>query len=262
MSPLGLPSTIAVGLAIGVLIGAIGVGGVLLAPWLVHAGGLPVQQAAAIAMLAFVGSGVAALLAARRTRATRIDRALLAATVPGAVAGAAALSVVPEPAALAVLAAAVGWAGLRLLADPPAGRPAGEAPESPPSPAGALRPGPDPARLGGAAVGAFTGFASALTATGGPMVLTPLAMLRGMPMPDAVRLGQLVQLPIAVTATAGHLLAGPVDVATGATFGALLVPGALLGHRIGPVLPRPLLSRLLGAVLLASAALFVARALG
>ena len=269
MSSPGLLPTIAVALLVGTLIGAIGVGGVLLAPWLVHAAGLPVQQAAAVSMLAFVGSGLAALAAARRTRGARVDRVLLAATVPGAIAGAAALAVVPERAALVVLAAAVGWAGLRLLADArprePSVEPATAEARAATRVGGSAHIAVAPrghagARVGGAAVGAITGFASALTATGGPMVLTPLAVLRGMPMPDAVRLGQLVQLPIALTATAGHLAAGPVDVAAGATIGALLVPGVLLGHRLGPALPRRTLARLLGAVLLASAALFVARA--
>ena len=251
MAPLELASTIAASLVVGALIGAIGVGGVLLVPWLVHAAGVPVQQAAAIAMLAFVGPGAVALVVARRAvlAGGRVDWALVAATIPGALLGAAALAVVPERAALAVLAASVAIVGLRLVAGPSAG--------AAPGPAAS---GASPA-VGGVAVGAFTGFASALTATGGPMVLTPLALWRGVPLPEAVALGQLVQLPIAATATAGHALAGTADVAAGATIGALLVPGVLLGHRLGPRVPRRALGRTLGAVLLAAAAAFAARAL-
>lgn len=231
-------------LVVGMLIGSIGVGGVLLVPWLTHIAGVPVQQAAGIAMLAFVGPGAVALaLAIRSGRSwTNADRGLLLATIPGAFAGAAALAWMPERAALAVLAGSVLLVGLRLLRT------------------GTVRAAAPARAVSGPTIGALTGFASGMTATSGPMVLVPMAVWRGVPLPDAIAVGQLVQLPIAVTATAGFLAAGPVDLATGAVLGSILVPGTLLGQRLGRRLPLRSLSGLLGAVLVVASIAFAARA--
>lgn len=244
MEPQSLASAVLAAMVVGVLIGSIGVGGVLLVPWLTQVGGVPVQQAAGIAMLAFTGPGAVALaLAIRSGRSrTHADWPLLLATAPGAFAGAAALAWMPERAALGVLAGSVMIVGLRLLRG---------------NPVRAARPAQT---VVGPTIGALTGFASGMTATSGPMVLVPLAIWRGVALPDAIALGQLVQLPIAVTAAGGFLAAGPVDVATGAMLGAILVPGTLLGQRLGRLLPLRALSSLLGAVLVAASIAFAVRA--
>lgn len=246
MDAKSLTSAALAAMFVGMLIGSIGVGGVLLVPWLTHVGGVPVQQAAGIAMFAFIGPGAVALALAIRARGarTKADWPLLLATAPGAFAGAAMLAWMPERAALAVLSGSVLMVGLRLL------RGGGSRAEA-------------PARgVAGPTIGALTGFASGMTATSGPMVLVPLAIWRGVALPDAIAIGQLVQLPIAVTAAAGFLAAGPVDVATAAVLGAFLVPGTLLGQRLGRSLPVQSLSTLLGAVLVAASIAFAARAIG
>ena len=106
-------------LLIGLLIGSVGIGGVLLVPWLTQAIGLPVRDAVAIAMLSFVATGIAAIYAsARAPRQPATTRwPLVLATAPGALLGAAVIAMVPERAALAVLALAVSFAGARLLAE-------------------------------------------------------------------------------------------------------------------------------------------------
>src|SRR5690606_3205520 len=73
-------------LLIGARIGGVGIGGVLLVPWLTQAIGLPVRDAVAIAMLGFVATGAAALvIAARSVRDPATMRwPLVVATVPGA----------------------------------------------------------------------------------------------------------------------------------------------------------------------------------
>ena len=55
-----LAITVFAALVIGGLIGAIGIGGVLLTPWLTHVIGLPVRDAIVISSFAFIGTGVAA----------------------------------------------------------------------------------------------------------------------------------------------------------------------------------------------------------
>ena len=249
MSPDDLLHTLAVALFVGALIGAIGVGGVLLTPWLTHAIGLPIHGALGITMLAFVLPGaVALIMAARVRRRTALaDSWLVLATVPGALAGALVLSFVPERAAFVVLAGALAFVGWRLVRE-------GERARPPPGAAA-------PTVAAGAPTGFVTGFASALTGTGGPMILTPWMAWRGMPLLEAIALGQLVQLPIAAMASAGNWLAGTVDVAAGLSIGAMLVPGMLLGQRVARRLPVRLLGRTVGGVLLIAAAAFVGKAI-
>ena len=66
MTPDLLPLTFAAALLIGALVGAAGIGGVLLVPWLVYVAGLDVHAAVGVAMLAFIGPGVTALVLAWR----------------------------------------------------------------------------------------------------------------------------------------------------------------------------------------------------
>jgi len=222
---------------------------VLLAPWLTHAIGLPIHAALAITMLAFVLPGAVALIAAARARPRTLvtDGWLVLATVPGAFAGTLALSRVPERMVLVVLACAVAFVGWRLLraAEPSGPRPHVAAPVVAP----------------GAPTGFVTGFASALTGTGGPMILTPWMAWRGMPLMEAIALGQVVQLPIAAMASAGNLASGTVDIAAGVAIGAMLVPGMLIGQRTARLLPVRRLGQGVGGVLLIAAAAFLGKAL-
>jgi len=229
-------------LLIGALIGSVGIGGVLLVPWLTQAIGLPVRDAVAISMLGFVATGAAALvIAARSMRDPATVRwPLVVATVPGALLGAAAIESVPERAALLVLALALCIVGVRMLRSSPAGREVRDA-------------GADAGRSrAGWGVGLFTGFASSLTGTGGPMVLTPLLAWRGVPLPHAILLGQIVQLPIAATATLGHAIGEGVDWAAGAALGLMLVPGVFAGRRLARAMPLAAMTRLVAAMLLAT----------
>lgn len=241
-----LPTALVV-IAIGALIGAAGIGGVLLAPWLAHATGMTVHQAAGVAMLAFIGPGLVALATARGAGSSG-SRALAAWTLPGALAGSVLLAWLPDRVALLVLAAGVTLAGVRML------RPRTATTRD------AAAPAPPAGRLAAVPIGLATGFASALTATSGPLVLTPLLLWRGAAVPDAIALGQLVQLPIATSASAVQLAAGGVPVGAGLAIGALLVPGVLIGRRVGDRLSHALLSWLVGVLLLVAALALIAKA--
>lgn len=241
-----LASIALVALLVGMLIGAAGIGGVLLAPWLAHGVDLPVQQAVGIAMLGFVGPGLVALLGAWQAR-TRCPIAwpLVLATAPGALVGAAAFAWLPERLALVVLSVALALIGVRMLA--------GLAyPSRVPDTASATR--------AGVPTGLAVGFGSALTVTSGAVVLTPLLIARGVPLPEVIALAQVVQLPIAGSATAVNLALGSVDIAMGAAVGATMVPGVLLGRRIGDRLPRTALVVLVSVLLLLAAAMTAAKA--
>jgi uncharacterized protein len=116
------------------------------------------------------------------------------------------------------------------------------------------------ASVPGFTIGGVTGFASALTGTGGPMVLVPILVWQGSAMRDAILLGQAVQLPIAAMATVGNFYLGGVDVAAGAAIGLMLVPGAFLGHRLAGILPLVTLTRLVGVTLIAAGLSFAIKA--
>jgi uncharacterized membrane protein YfcA len=241
-----LALTACAALVIGGLIGAIGIGGVLLTPWLTHVIGLPVRDAIVISSFAFIGTGLAALVISRRSLqgANSINWLLIFATAPGALLGAWALALIPVRLALGLLAVLTIAVGTRALL-----RRKG-------SQARQASAGPAP----GFAVGGVTGFASALTGTGGPMVLVPIMVWQGAAMRDAILLGQAVQLPIAAMATAGNFYLGGVDVVAGAAIGLMLVPGAFLGHRLAGILPLVTLTRLVGVTLIAAGLSFIVKA--
>lgn len=224
---------------VGVLIGTVGVGGVLLAPLLALVAGLSVQQAIGIAMLGFVLPGFVALLTEGRRKVPAVPSVgrLLAATIPGAVAGTTALAHLPQRAALLVLAFAVSYSGVRLLLQHRFVR---------------ERPKGDLPAKAGVLTGLMVGFLSALTGTSGPLVLTPLLLSRGVLVTESIVMGQLVQLPIAASATFANLLAGTVQLIPGIAIGTLMLPGVLFGARLRTAIPLPLLARLVGLMLVAA----------
>lgn len=235
----------AAGLLIGALIGGVGVGGVLLIPWLTQVVGLDVHAAVGAAMLGFIATGVVGLsVLAREGRLFNgLNWPLVIATVPGSFLGARVLAWVPDRFAYGLLAVGVGFAGWQLWR-------------------GRAARAPQVSRDPGWPTGLFVGFASALTGTGGPLVLMPLVIAQGMPVMAAVTLGQIVQLPIALVAGLGHVSAGTASPWLGAGLGLAMAPGYLLGRRWVAVMPIRLVSRLLAAVMLLSAALFAVKALG
>src|SRR5262249_26225120 len=97
----------AAGVAIGVLIGSTGVGGVLLVPFLIYALGFPVQGAVAVALWSYLWSGLLAIgLCGRRGSIPgRAAAWLCGAAVPAAFLGARALGIVPSVVVQGLIAA-------------------------------------------------------------------------------------------------------------------------------------------------------------
>ncbi len=246
MSPIDLALTVSAALVIGALIGAIGIGGVLLTPWLTHVIGLPVREAIVISSFAFIGTGVAALVISLRSlrSAPAVNWPLILASAPGALLGAWTLAIIPPQLSLLLLAVLTIAIGIRSLLGGST----------------APRDRDDPRSIPGISVGGLTGFASALTGTGGPMVLVPILVWQRASLRQAILLGQAVQLPIALTATAGNLYLGGVDVVAGAAIGLMLVPGALLGHRLAGFIQVRMLARLVGVTLIGAGVSFAVKA--
>lgn len=208
----------AVALFVGVLIGCIGIGGVLLVPALIYLGGIDIHVAIASCMVSYMFSGAVGAIAYARAGSIRWKPglALVAGAMPGAFAGAWAVTLVPDRSLELLIAGLVLFAGVNAL-------------RGPPGDAGRRRQPGTPALL---LIGAVTGVGSAMSGTGGPLVLVPILVWLGLPVLTAVGLSQLIQLPLATLATAGNLRYGEVDLALGLGIAVLLMAGVAVGARI------------------------------
>jgi uncharacterized protein len=236
--------TLALALVSGLLIGCIGIGGVLLVPILTLAG-TDVHQAIAASMVGFIFSGlIGTFLYARRSSIDWISTAWLGAgAMPGAFAGALLAARLSGEVLLFFVGVAVILSGLRALLRR-AGNDAGR--ETLPAPMLLV-------------IGVGVGIGSALTGTGGPVLLVPLLMWLRVPVLAAVGLSQAIQIPIAGLASAGNLIAGDLDPRLALLLSIGLILGSAVGARIAHAMPSLFLTRLVAIVLLLVGALLIVR---
>lgn len=236
-------------LAAGVMIGCVGVGGVILVPLLAYAGGVPIHTAIAAAMAAYLVSGAIGTYVFAKNKSIRWDMtaALWLGAMPAALAGALAASLAPA----ALLEACIGTltcaSGLNSILSKAKS-------ESDDETASIGKPAL-------AAIGGVTGFLSALTGTGGPLVLIPILMWLQIPVLTAIGLSQAIQLPIAVLATGGNAYAGTLDIQLGLILGAGISLGTWAGARLAHMLPKATLRLVVSALLVAVGGLILAKAL-
>ena len=197
------------------LVGALtGIGGVILVPALTEGRGMPPDVAIGTAMFALGFSApVAAYAAVRRVKlAVSAVAWLCIAAALGAIIGSATLAWFPGHWLRLMVAAAALVSGLHALFSRE--RSAG------------------PLLLGNtslASLGLLVGWASAITGTGGPILLIPVLLLLGVPTSSAVGLALASHVPIVYTASIVNYSAGRIDVHVGAILGGFLVAGTLAG---------------------------------
>ncbi len=207
----------------GVAIGATSIGGVLVVPVLSGIAGIPLADAVAASSLAFLPTGLLGWRAARdHAQAGGTPWTLHAAALLGAIFGALLVQGIPAGAARIWLAALAATSGLYGLA-------------STASAAQRERPLPGPAAL--SLLGLAVGLGSAMSGTGGPVLLLPLLMLMGASTPPSVAAALAVQLPVAFAASATHLIAGDLPLGLGLQTGAMLMAGAWAGRVLARRLP-------------------------
>ena len=233
------------GLLVGVFIGCVGIGGVLLVPGLVYLVGMDVQIAIATCMLSYLFSGVAGAVEYARRGSIQWSMALwlCVGAMPGAYLGAATVSVMPARWLEAIIAVLVLLSGIHALSQ--------RAPEA--------LGGSKPSGVTLAIVGGITGFGSALSGTGGPLVLIPILIWMKFSLLTAVGLSQVIQLPIAALATIGNFQHGEVNVGASLAIAVLLVLGVVVGAQIAHRLPAGLLKRIVASVLMAVGAAMAMR---
>jgi uncharacterized membrane protein YfcA len=244
-SALGVVGLAGAVLFVGVLIGATGIGGVLLVPTLTYLGDVPVHLAIASCNFSYLFTGLVgtALYARKGSISWGMGLWLAAGAMPGAYLGAFTLPYLSGGALLALIALLIVFSGINAVVRGE-GRAAGRETLG----ARAL-----------VAIGAVVGIGSALSGTGGPLVLVPILLWLEMPAIVAIGLSQTVMVPIALFATAGNLVHGRVDFVLGGALAAIMMIGAFAGADISHRLPAGLLKRVVAFLLIGVGALMLIR---
>jgi len=224
------------GVASGLMIGCIGIGGVILVPALVFLAGVPIRVGIPAAMMAYILSGLVATTVFAQNRSIRWEMAtwLCVGATPTAFAGAWAVSVVNPRLLEACLGLLTFLSGVNSLKT----RNVPDGPE------------PGLSNKGLLVVGAVTGFLSSISGTGGPLVMVPIVISMSVPVLVAVGLSQVIQLPVAIAATVGNALYGELDLMLGGVLAASLTVGSWYGAKLAHVMPRATLRRIVSIVLI------------
>jgi uncharacterized membrane protein YfcA len=223
---------------VGLLIGAVGIGGVLLVPALTFVADLSIHEAIPACMLSYLATGTVAVLVYARHGSIAWDKVkwLCLGAVPAAYLGSVSLLSIPAPLVMLIIASLMIFAGidaLRKLSN----KTTGHKPE--------VRIG----RVSLIVIGSITGFGSAITGTGGPLIIVPIIVFLGLPVLTAVGLSQAIQIPIATFASIGNWMAGNLNVSLGLVIAGSMVMGTLIGAMLVHRLPeKPI--RMFVAVLL------------
>jgi uncharacterized protein len=238
MTIIGLCVAAFLGLVSGISIGCTGVGGVILVPALVQIGGIPIHTAIASAMAGYIATGLVGswVFIKKGTLNWASARLLWIGAMPAAILGSLAAKAASPFVLELIIALLTALTGLQTLARPRIRiKDQAEAKLS------------NSASIG---VGTLTGFLSALTGTGGPVVLVPILLWLEVPVLTAIGLSQAIQLPIAVLGTAVNAANGTLNPALALALGAGLSVGAWFGARLAHKLHQGALRRVVATVLI------------
>lgn len=231
---------------VGLLIGSVGVGGVLLVPALVYIAGMPIHAAISAAMAAYFFAGALGSIEYARSGSIKWREVgwLSLGAMPGAFAGAYTVHatnarLLESLIGLLIVISAINVLGRR---DAPAAWP--------------LNPRPRSLFV----IGVVTGIGSAMSGTGGPLVLVPLLLGLRMPVLSVVGLSQAVQMPISISATLGNSLLVEIDFKAAAFITGLLMVGVWFGARLAHRLPGAAMKRAVALLLLMVGFSLLARA--
>jgi hypothetical protein len=222
---------------VGVLIGGVGIGGVLLVPMLTYVFKVDVHVAIAAAMFSYLFSGLVGATIYARKRSIQWTMAfwLFLGAMPAAFAGAMTSAMIPPRGLELLIAILIVLAGANALLTRSDDH-RGERMQKP---------------LALGVIGAVTGFGSALTGTGGPLLLVPILVWLKVPALTAVGLSQAIQVPIASLATVGNFIYGSVNMVIGGVIAVALMIGAAIGARLAHAVSQATLRTVVAWVLVA-----------
>jgi len=241
------PALLFIVFSVGMLIGGVGIGGVLLVPSLKYLGGIPLHTAIPACMLSYVVTGaVGAVIYARHgsinwSLATKVCLGAL----PGAYFGAFLLPGIDAIALEAGIALLLLASGINALAN----RNAGDKIHYPEGPALLF-------------IGFITGVGSALTGTGGPLVLIPILVWLKVPVLTAIGLSQAIQIPVSLMATVGNFMHGEVDLTLSLYLAVAIAGGAVIGAKTVHMVPVQIIKKIVAGLLVVVGLLMLAQLAG
>lgn len=240
-----LASLVALALLVGLLIGCVGVGGVLLVPAMTLIVGVNIHTAIATCMFSYLFSGLIGIHEYARRRSIKWSMCgwLCAGAMPGAFAGALAATYFPADLLITVIALLMLFSGVFAL--------------------GRQVQRPEEQRSLGVwrlfSLGLITGFGSALSGTGGPLILVPMLLWLRIPVLIAIGLSQVIQVPVALLASVANIAHGQIDFLMGFAIAIMLVVGVSVGARIAHFLQGETLRKIVAGALILFALLIVGR---
>ncbi len=207
-----------VSLAVGALIGAVGIGGILLIPGLVMLGRLPIHAASATALFTFLFTGAlsAWMFARRGSIDARMSLPVCAGALVFSFIGAFVNSLTDAVVLDRIIGVVIVLAGVNVLF--PVWRLSDRS-----------QAGPKAVLL--LAVGAVAGFGSGLTGAGGPLFSVPIMLALGFDPLLTIGVSQVLQLISAGSGTLANLRYGTIDFA----LALWIVPFELAGVALGVV---------------------------
>ena len=227
------------GLFSGTLIGAAGIGGVVLVPLLVYGAGFSIHTSIAAAVSSFIFSGLIGTVAyAKRGEVNWLQLTYLTVgAVPGALVGAHTLSRVNADFLILFIATVLIFASYKQITNLQFKRRHDQS---------------TPTNISLLLVGFLTACLSVLSGTGGPLVLVPILTFLSMPLLAVIGLSQAIQIPIAVFATVGNQWSGIIRWEIVALLSPGLVLGTFFGAKASEYLPADKIKSLVAFLLLGS----------
>jgi uncharacterized membrane protein YfcA len=216
------PALLLIVFIVGVLIGGVGIGGVLLVPALKYLGGISLHNAIPACMLSYVVTGaVGAFIYARHGSINwSLAIKVCVGALPGAYLGAFLLPNINAATLEVAIAILLLVSGINALKNKVAGNEVDY-------PRGGVL----------LVIGFITGMGSALTGTGGPLVLIPILVWLKMPVLTAIGLSQAIQIPVSLMATVGNFMHGEVDLQLSLYLAVAIAGGAVIGAKTVHMMP-------------------------
>ena len=222
----------------GILIGGVGIGGVILVPALYYFGGVAIYQAVAAAMFAFIVSGTFGTFMYARNKLIAWSSSvyLIIGALPGALLGSLVLVYINPSFLKIFIATLIIFSAVRELIVQ--------------NDKGLETKSVQLSKTISLSIGLVTGLLSALSGTGGPLILIPILMWLGTNAALAVGLSQVIQIPISLVASLGNysndLIVWDITIwtASGVAF------GSIVGSYIAPKLPIYILKKIIAILLL------------
>lgn len=242
-------SLVLIAIIIGMLVGAVGVGGFFMPTALMLITGVTVHQGMATSLFTFIFTGIVGAIYFHKQgtiKWTLVWPICLGAALTG-FAGAWLGSKLSTSMLSILLAVVIIVAGLYTLT----------AKNEADGQVKTLDPRRQWAML--AMIGAFTGFLSGLTGIGGPALSVPLMVLCGFSILTSIGVGQVLQIVGAVSGSLANLKYGTIDYGLAAFISAFEIFGVLLGAYIIHRIDIELIKKFVGALCLIAGCAFIVR---